>query len=493
MRPKMLSALVSLVCLTQLSGLAHAQAGSASKWWWESYNGSGSVQLKSPGTVSATRNPTGDAAQPATTAATQPPTVVIQTQSTASTTTSGMTCANAIHQGRADGYSSLITTDSCPSIPGYSVYPVLIGGHNVPNYTPVIITQTKSQTSAIASCCYVPQGSATSGIAYSPWQDFPTSGYSGSQKQSWTTGSATWTVPQGVYRIWVTAVGGGGGGSVVDGNGSSGGGGGGAIVYRHPVNVTPGRTVSIQVGAGGKGGRFNTSASGGYGYFAGGNGVSTSTAGGGGGGGASHLSYLSDSITACGGGGASTSTTWWGTANGYCGGSTNGNGGSGGGANGSGNSGTNIVYGGGGPSASSMTPGGSGGNSGALGGFDNGYGGYSYTNGGGGGGGVRISTNNSNSAASSQGGNGGGGAGGYGGKSIYSTGPGSPSGNAGGGAAGFIGLLWTTSVPSGGNATGCSSNASGGYGYGAGGGSGVQCTGSPMGGDGADGFVAIEW
>jgi hypothetical protein len=78
MQPNRFRMLALAAAIASITSLAHAQAGSASKWWWETYNGSGSVQLKSPGTVSATRNPTGDAAQPATTAATQPPTVIIQ-------------------------------------------------------------------------------------------------------------------------------------------------------------------------------------------------------------------------------------------------------------------------------------------------------------------------------------------------------------------------------------------------------------------------------
>ena len=78
MQPNRFRMLALAAAIASITSLAHAQAGSASKWWWESYNGSGSVQLKSPGTVSATRNPTGDAAQPATTAATQPPTVIIK-------------------------------------------------------------------------------------------------------------------------------------------------------------------------------------------------------------------------------------------------------------------------------------------------------------------------------------------------------------------------------------------------------------------------------
>lgn len=70
-----------------------------------------------------------------------------------------------------------------------------------------------------------------------------------------TAESGVWTVPPGVYRLYVEAVGGGGGGAnCVAGGSRSGisGGGGGAGGFSSGVfSVTPGQAVSYSVGAGG--------------------------------------------------------------------------------------------------------------------------------------------------------------------------------------------------------------------------------------------------
>lgn len=76
-------------------------------------------------------------------------------------------------------------------------------------------------------------------------------------------GAGTFTAPNGVTAVEVIAVGGGGGG----GGGSdvgAGGGGAGAQVVRRNVNVTPGTTYNIQVGAGGHGGQGATIAAADY-------------------------------------------------------------------------------------------------------------------------------------------------------------------------------------------------------------------------------------
>lgn len=102
-------------------------------------------------------------------------------------------------------------------------------------------------------------------------------------------GSYTFTVPSGVYFIKATVVGGGGGGgggdtddAVVDG--ANGGGGGGAAVKY--IQVLPGKTLSIVVGAGGT---------------AGARGQTVPTAGGTGG--TSSLTYLTMTVSATGGAG----------------------------------------------------------------------------------------------------------------------------------------------------------------------------------------------
>lgn len=65
-----------------------------------------------------------------------------------------------------------------------------------------------------------------------------------------TTGSS-WTVPAGVNKITVECIGGGGGGASSNTSGRSGGGGGGGAYASSLINVTPGTTYTIQIGAGG--------------------------------------------------------------------------------------------------------------------------------------------------------------------------------------------------------------------------------------------------
>ena len=68
------------------------------------------------------------------------------------------------------------------------------------------------------------------------------------------TANGTFTVPTGVTTVEVVAVGGGGGGGGGNRTAAGGGGGGGQVVRRN-VNVTPGLSYSVQIGAGGHGGQ----------------------------------------------------------------------------------------------------------------------------------------------------------------------------------------------------------------------------------------------
>lgn len=70
-----------------------------------------------------------------------------------------------------------------------------------------------------------------------------------SYNQFTTAGTYTWTVPAGVTKISVAAVGGGGGGTQKSAGGS--GGGGGLVSYTNSVSVTPGDIYTVVVGAGG--------------------------------------------------------------------------------------------------------------------------------------------------------------------------------------------------------------------------------------------------
>jgi surface protein len=67
-------------------------------------------------------------------------------------------------------------------------------------------------------------------------------------------GTYSWTVPAGVSKVSVIAVGGGGGGAVGPGiNSHGGGGGGGALAYTYNIPVTPGEVYTVNVGSGGPG------------------------------------------------------------------------------------------------------------------------------------------------------------------------------------------------------------------------------------------------
>lgn len=83
----------------------------------------------------------------------------------------------------------------------------------------------------------------------------------GSNDYGWAefTSSTSWTIPDGIKRVYITLVGGGaGGGGGGGGSGSwgTGGGGGGAgkIFYRVPLIVIPGSNLDITIGLGGTGG-----------------------------------------------------------------------------------------------------------------------------------------------------------------------------------------------------------------------------------------------
>lgn len=139
----------------------------------------------------------------------------------------------------------------------------------------------------------------------------------GSGTQAFTTpGSYSFTVPSGVTRLLIQAIGGGGGGGVASSTVGGGGGGGGGCGFE-TIAVTPGDTVTGQVGAGGGSGAAGTASTVIYG------GVTIITAEGGtagtdavmGTGGSVTLSgtTLTDSTNAGGGTGASLPSNAYGT------------------------------------------------------------------------------------------------------------------------------------------------------------------------------------
>lgn len=81
------------------------------------------------------------------------------------------------------------------------------------------------------------------------------------------TSSGTFTVPTGITKVWVTAVGGGGAGGGSSGASSFGNGGSGGVLKNEQVTVTPGGSVTVTIGAGGTGVGGGTGNSGGQTSF----------------------------------------------------------------------------------------------------------------------------------------------------------------------------------------------------------------------------------
>lgn len=73
--------------------------------------------------------------------------------------------------------------------------------------------------------------------------------------QTFSVGTTTWTVPDGVYSITVSGCGGGGSGGGGDGGANyngPGGGGGGSNLISSSYSVLPAQVLNITVGAGGQ-------------------------------------------------------------------------------------------------------------------------------------------------------------------------------------------------------------------------------------------------
>lgn len=126
----------------------------------------------------------------------------------------------------------------------------------------------------------------------------------GNAKQVYTTsGTRTWTVPEGVSQIKITSIGGGGGAYHNTDSGTLSGGGGGDVVENVLLHVSSGSGLSLVVGAGGSS-SSSTITSGGasyvtyndtrYAYAAGGNHGTASGSGAGGGSGGGRGGYINN-------------------------------------------------------------------------------------------------------------------------------------------------------------------------------------------------------
>ncbi|WP_353613971.1 hypothetical protein [Mangrovibacter phragmitis] len=80
-------------------------------------------------------------------------------------------------------------------------------------------------------------------------------GLGGSHGIQTITTSTSFTVPDNIYDLYISASGaGGGGGGGYSSSYSGSGGGGGASIYRQHFSVTPGTVLSVVIGSGGAGG-----------------------------------------------------------------------------------------------------------------------------------------------------------------------------------------------------------------------------------------------
>lgn len=278
-----------------------------------------------------------------------------------------------------------------------------------------------------------------------------------------SSGSFTWTVPDGITSVSAVVIGAGGGGSSGRGvNAQSGaGGGGGGLAWSAGFDVTPGETLDIVIGSGGAGGPWL-----GYGNNAAKHGFA---------GNATQIKRGSTVLLEAtgGGGGQWVSTN---TTTGGAGGSPGGTEYGGGGVGGAGYRGYYNSGGGGGGGAGGYTGNGGEGYYGSL-----STGGSSGTGGGGGGGGgnnagnVSYITNN-------------GGGVGLLGQGANGAGGGSYGGSGGVGAGGKGGSLGSDGTGSA-NAV----DASAGIGTFGGGGGGVDWDQQRDGGPGANGAARIIW
>jgi len=261
------------------------------------------------------------------------------------------------------------------------------------------------------------------------------------------TSNGTFTVPAGVTQVSAVVIGGGGGGGNSSGSffgQSSGAGGGAGGLSYGTFSVTPGETLTVNVGSGGGVGSSGGSSSivrsattllQGSGGTGGGTNNTNGTGGGssgterdgGGDGGAGGDGSSALFANAPDGGGAG------GGAGGY-----SGNGGAGGGDGGSGSGGSGGSGGGGGAGSTNDDGGGGGGGVGLLGEGSNGSAGSSGSpgNGGGAGSGGSNGSNGSSDDAGS-GGNYGGGGGGGGGTTAT-------NGSGAGGGSGAARIIWGT-------------------------------------------------
>lgn len=322
-------------------------------------------------------------------------------------------------------------------------------------------TVTASPTGSLVLAARFTTGSSWSTATMSVWVGTGLAQYSVTlaSEAVWTTaGTYSWTVPSGLYSACALCVGAGGGGgarTLASGySGGSGAGAGGSLVYTNSLSVTPGETLTIQVGSGG----------------------TRTTASQGSAGGNSSISRSGTILISGYGGKGANYFPYGGNSSSYTGGT-----GYSGGEGGMTDPYVGFGYGWGGGGGGAAGYAGKGGDGGYVGNYSTFTVGKNGAGGGGGGGGVSQGYPGSGGA----GGGGGGGVGLYGQGSngaAASTPSGEPAYGGGGGSGGSTGNRGT------GGAIG---QDAGGGAYGGGGGGAGATTGE--GGPGGRGAVRIIW
>ena len=175
-------------------------------------------------------------------------------------TATGLTTANVSYTAPADDGGATITSFTAVSSPGGITATVSTSSSG--NISLTGLTAATQYTFNVYATNII--GNSANSTTAAIWTDAVPS-----QVLFTSTGTTTWTVPNGVVLISAVAIGGGGGGGGGRDSGAGnimagGGGGGGGLDYLNNFSVTPGEILTIFIGNGGPRG-FNSASTGGAG------------------------------------------------------------------------------------------------------------------------------------------------------------------------------------------------------------------------------------
>ena len=177
-------------------------------------------------------------------------------------TPSAISGANATYDLAIDGTPTVVTLNATdpegiPLTWSYQVTTGALGSTATVAQADNVFTITPSTTEANAGT-FTLTFSASDGVNQSvASSDFSLSfGPAPASVLFTTTGTHTWTVPDGVTSICAVCVGGGGGGEKKSGafnsDAAGAGGGGGGLGWKNNISVTPGQSITVIVGTGGR-------------------------------------------------------------------------------------------------------------------------------------------------------------------------------------------------------------------------------------------------